>query len=376
MESSEPRRSLSPPRAWRKIAIAVIFSATFVAFIYSVRNLIGAISAGRRIDWAWTVYYEFLYWYIWAAFTPLILWFAGRFEPERFGWKRTALIMLAFGLFVAPVQAGVENALALLGERIRLVPEADIKRRVQQLPISILLETFTNFIIYLLIAAAFYGYRYYQKYRERQLRSVELEGRLAQAELENLKSQLQPHFLFNTLNAISVLMMRDPENANRMLVRLSDLLRLSLDQAHTQEIALKQELEFLVKYLEIERTRFHDRLTFDTDIDPVTLDAAVPNLILQPLVENAVRHGIGKKTNDGRIRIRARREGSSLCLEVEDNGLGLKVASVKEGVGLRNSRARLERLYGSHQRFVLSNTSGGGVLVAVVIPFRVYESVE
>jgi len=164
-----------------------------------------------------------------AAFTPLILWFASRLDPERAGWRRVALALIGFGLLIAPLQAVIENSLALLSELLRRVPMPEISRRVQQMPRSILFESFGNFIVYLLIAGGHYAYVYYRKYRERELRSLEFGGRLAQAELTTLKTQLQPHFLFNTLNTISVLMMRDAGAANRMLVRLSDLLRLSLD---------------------------------------------------------------------------------------------------------------------------------------------------
>jgi two-component system LytT family sensor kinase len=370
MDSTKTRKLPSLGISWRRVTIVVVISATFFAFIYSIRNLVGNISAGRPIDWGWNVYYEFIYWYVWAAFTPLILWFAGRFDPDQCGRRRAAFALLAFGLLVAPLQAGLENGLALVSETLRNAPNLGLWH-IQHLPRSILLETFGNFVIYLLIVAAYYGYQYYRKYRERKLRSVELEARLAQAELHSLKMQLQPHFLFNTLNAISVLMMRDPEAANQMLLRLSDLLRLSLDQVGTQEVPLQQELDFLSGYLEIEQTRFQDRLTVSMDIEPATVGAAVPNLLLQPLVENAVRHGIAKRIGAGHIDIRASRVGANLRLEVQDNGIGLRndVTSNAGGVGLTNSRARLERLYGSRYQFDVKNVPGGGVLVTVIMPF-------
>lgn len=280
-----------------------------------------------------------MYWYIWAAFVPLIIWFARRYDPEQ-SLKRVVTATFAFGILIAPVQAAIENLLAFAGEHLRGVPPERIAT-TQQLERSIFLEIFPNYIVYLMIVAAYYGYEYYRRYRERQLRSTELEGRLAEAELQSLKMQLQPHFLFNTLNTISVLMMRDAETANLMLVRLSDLLRLTLDQVGTQEVSLKQELEFLDVYLKIEEMRFQDRLKINVAIDPSTPDAAVPNLILQPLAENAIRHGIAKQTGVGRIDIRAKREGVNLRLEVQDNGPGLRAgAKMPEmGVGLTNSRA-------------------------------------
>src|ERR1700686_1143876 len=185
--------------------------------------------------------------------------------------------------------------------------------------------------------------------------------------------QLQPHFLFNSLNTISVLMMRDAEAANRMLVRLSELLRLSLDHVSSQEVTLRQELQFLNGYLEIEQTRFQDRLTIDKQIEPATLDAAVPNMILQPLVENAIRHGIAKRPEPGTVEIRSRVEGANLRLEIRDNGTGLATNSNSSstGLGLANTRARLQQLYGSQHQFELGNASVGGVIVSILIPFRV-----
>jgi sensor histidine kinase YesM len=219
-----------------------------------------------------------------------------------------------------------------------------------------------------------YAIDYYQKYRERELRASQLETRLAQARLQVLKMQLHPHFLFNTLNAISELVFKDPESAEHMITNLSDLLRLSLDNVGVQEVPLKQELDFLNKYVEIEQTRFHDRLQLSTDIAPETLDAWVPNMILQPLVENAIRHGIGMRSAGGHIEIGAERENGMLRLFVRDNGGGLhngEQKQLKEGVGLANTRARLAHLYGEEHRFDLDNVPGGGLMVDMSIPFRV-----
>jgi len=172
-------------------------------------------------------------------------------------------------------------------------------------------------------------------------------------------------------------MMRDAAAANHMLVRLSDLLRLSLDHVGVQEVSLKQELEFLDGYLEIEQTRFQDRLTISRLIEPATLNAEVPNLILQPLVENAIKHGIAKQPRAGVIQIRSKKIDSSLYLEIQDNGPGLREPkAITNGLGLANTRARLEQLYGAQQKFELGNTSTGGVAVRITIPFRTHERTE
>jgi LytS/YehU family sensor histidine kinase len=181
--------------------------------------------------------------------------------------------------------------------------------------------------------------------------------------------QLQPHFLFNTLHSISALMHRDVEAADRMLTRLSDLLRLTLESASTPEVPLSRELDFLDAYLEIQQTRFEERLEVVRDIDPLALDALVPNLLLQPLVENAIRHGVANRTTGGRVEISARRENGRLTLSVRDDGPGLS-PNAGQGVGLSNTRARLEHLYGEAQSLALANDPAGGVRVTVVAPYR------
>ena len=205
-----------------------------------------------------------------------------------------------------------------------------------------------------------------------RLRAARLEARLAEAELEALRARLHPHFLFNTLHAISTLMHRDVEAADRMLADLSDLLRLSLGTHTGQAVPLQQELDVLEHYLKIEQTRFQDRLTVQMTIDPATLDAQVPSLILQPLVENAIRHGIAPRAGAGRVEILARCDHRRLHLEVRDDGCGLPPAEhgrPQEGPGLANTRARLRQLYGAAQRFELAPAPGGGAVASLEIPF-------
>jgi len=193
--------------------------------------------------------------------------------------------------------------------------------------------------------------------------------------LQALKMQLHPHFLFNALHSISSLVHSDPEAADKMIARLGDFLRLTLDAAAAQEVPLRQELEFLNCYLDIERTRFRDRLTTHIDADPQALDCVVPNLILQPIVENAIRHGVSQRAAHGHVEVRAARAGDALRLEVRDNGRGLpegaEACRAKQGgVGLANTRARLQQLYGGAYRFELSNAPTGGAVVTLEIPVR------
>jgi len=215
------------------------------------------------------------------------------------------------------------------------------------------------------------AFDYYRKYRERELRTAELEKRLVQAKLQTLQMQLNPHFLFNTLHSISSLMHKDVEAADKMITRLGDLLRAALAGADTQEVTLRQELNLLQLYLSIEQIRFGNRLSVKMEIAPDTLEAQVPNLILQPLVENAIRHGIEPRARPGCIELRSQRQDSRLALVVSDNGAGISGnGAVKEGVGLSNTRARLRELYGETHRFELVGGPAGGMRVEVSIPFR------
>ena len=352
----------------RKRWLLILSCATLLAFIYSARSVFITISQGRTIDWVRLIVIEFQYWYVWAVLTPLILWFARRFELQRTNWRRPLLALIVFGLIMAPFQATVEYLIAFGFDISRGMSREEIMRRAQFIKRGIVVETFSNFIIYSLIVCGHYAYEYYRRYRERELRSVELEGRLAQAELQNLKMQLHPHFLFNTLNSISVLMMRDVELANRMLVRLSDLLRITLDSAGTQMVSLKQELDFLRGYLEIEQTRFQDRLTVHFDVSTAALFGQVPNLILQPLVENAIRHGVTTQRGAGVIQINASVEDQRLQMQVSDDGPGLD-DKFKKGIGLTNTEARLKQLYGTAHNFELQNRPTGGLLVTITIPY-------
>jgi LytS/YehU family sensor histidine kinase len=228
------------------------------------------------------------------------------------------------------------------------------------------------------------AFDYYRRYRERERRAaqleveaVQLEAQLTRAQLDALRMQLHPHFLFNTLNSISVLMQEDVAAANDMLLRLSELLRLSLNQNQSHEITLRQELDFLKLYLEIEQTRFQDRLKVRIEAAPDTLEARVPNLILQPLVENAIRHAVAPRATETLVIVRSARDNGNLQLQVSDNGDGVPVTTnTTNGIGLANTRSRLEKLYGTDQAFELRNAPGGGVQVSLTIPFRTKDEIS
>jgi sensor histidine kinase YesM len=222
------------------------------------------------------------------------------------------------------------------------------------------------YVLLITQAVGFYG-----KYQERQLLSSQLEAQLAFAQLEVLKIQLEPHFLFNTLNSIASLARHDGIAAENMTLQLADLLRMSLDGVGVHEVPLHQELMFLQKYVDIQLTRFPDRLSVETEIDPRTLDTLVPNLILQPLVENAIRHGISPRRAPGLVRITTWRDRDDVWMEIRDNGVGFtrgRGVAPSEGVGLRNTRSRLRQLYNEDHAMVLEDTPGGGGTVKIRVP--------
>jgi LytS/YehU family sensor histidine kinase len=228
-------------------------------------------------------------------------------------------------------------------------------------------------VIYWAIVLAHLSWGYYQRGRERELQASALATELVRTRLEVLRMQLNPHFLFNTLHTISALIHENPEDADRIVARLSELLRVSLEQSDTQEVPLRQELSFLERYLQIEQTRFQDRLAVEMEVEPGLDHVLVPSLILQPLVENAIRHGIEPREDTGRVKIAARRLDGMLELKVSDNGPGLpesEIAPNREGVGLSNTRSRLSHLYGANHRFDLTPASGGGLEARLLIPFR------
>jgi sensor histidine kinase YesM len=225
---------------------------------------------------------------------------------------------------------------------------------------------------YAAVVGLSYALNYYRESQVRALKAAQLETSLVEARLKTLEAQLHPHFLFNTLHAISTLVHTDPEAADRMISRLSDLLRLTFDRSGAAGVPLKEELEFLQKYLEIEQIRFRDRLSVRFDIDPEALDVEVPRLILQPVVENAIKHGIGPKTGHGFVHVTAHRNDQGIWIEVRDNGVGLSRnarARFSNGVGLSNTRARLECLYGEAHRLEFAE-GDGGLAVQMLIPLH------
>jgi len=348
----------------------IIFAVwTVLAFFFTGQLYYTRLLSERPLTWRDAASQQFIYPYLWAAGTIFVLWLANRYPLEGKRWLRRLLLHLLFATGFVFVISGtfhiIYHFLFVSGPGKYYAPGTTLQ--------WIIYNSSENYGIYGLLLLLNQVFRYYRRFREGELRSSRLQTQLTQAQLEALKMQLHPHFLFNTLHSISALLHRDPDAADRMIARLGDFLRLTLENSGAQEVSLQKELEFLTCYLEIERVRFQDRLTTSLDVEPSALDIPVPNLILQPIVENALRHGVAQTRGPGRVEISAKRENGSLRIRVWDNGPGLKAITrpddgLKVGLGLSNTRARLEQLYGASHRFELENAPGGGLLVTLEIP--------
>ncbi|MET0645418.1 MAG: sensor histidine kinase [Pyrinomonadaceae bacterium] len=336
---------------------------TFQALLYFPQTYLLNVGANPSFTPGRALVATLIPFYIYALLIPAVIWLGMRFPLERRTWLKHLLIHLPCSLVFALIHLvllGVANEVVM----IRLLPVEPYK-----LPVSVvgLLVGFGagSVLQYWNAVIASHAINYFFKFRER-------EFRLAQAELSALKMQLHPHFLFNTLNAISELIYSDPKVADESILRLSEMLRFALESVRAQEVSLKEEVEFLEKYVEIQRTLMRERLAVRLNVDPETLDAYVPNLLLQPLVENAIKHGISPRPEGGEINVYARRLDGRLYLEVADNGLGMPESGdgARGGVGLINTRERLKHLYGEAHTFNLSSFPGRGVTIRIVIPFK------
>ena len=306
-------------------------------------------------------------WWVWAAATPVIVWLGRRWPVTRAPWKSVPL-HLALNALVA---AGDISVSYLCGRVLEQQPYA-VTPLTQILPWMLLKTAFFEMVIYGSILAADAAWRYQRRYREAALRQSQLEARLAEAQLDALKMQLQPHFLFNTINAVTVLMRKgETPSAIRMLTGLSDLLRRSLSSLRVERVPLDEELDFIARYLDIETTRFPDRLKVAFDVTPEARRALVPSLILQPIVENAIEHGIAPRVRGGSIAIAARVVDGRLRVEVRDDGVGLTGAApprAGHGVGLSHVRNRLAQLYPGEHRFALEPGDPSGAVAILEIP--------
>jgi two-component system LytT family sensor kinase len=371
-------RAGEPPisRERRASFALIIFAiATVIAVLYSLERYFYRRLLGQEVSLGQLVPAELIFTYIWALLTPLVMWMGRRFPvwgahhdgEARHTLRNWIAQLIAVASFVFLHVALFTVASLVLADGMSAIPAG-------RLFTGYLASWFTlDSIVYCTLLAVYHALVYYRISQDRALRASQLEARLAQAQLQVLRMQLQPHFLFNTLHTISALMHRDVKRADSMIAALSDLLRMSLRSVGVQEVELREELEFLQRYLEIMSLRFGDRLTVTLDIDPSVLDARVPTLVLQPLVENALRHGFGDGMRAGQVRVTVAPDGDMLRCEVVDNGRGIAPTGSREGVGTSNTRARLRHLYGERFSLELTANPSGGARVSLAIPYHSLE---
>jgi signal transduction histidine kinase len=347
----------SASSAWstgRRLAVITGVWCYFAAML-TVNNYVYSSMMGRPITWRDAAGVPILTYALWACFTPLILFFCERIRRLR--W-RPVFWIAAHGAFAL---------LILLLNAAAWIPLTPAEGDLANIPrfswhfLSILFwqGVAWNLWMYWVIVGIFYGLDYYFGARDARLRAAQLEGQLAKAELDVLKSQLQPHFLFNTLNLVSSLIHTDVASADDMIGDLGSLLRMSLESHAAQQVPLAEEMKAVELYLNIQRLRFQDTLTVELQIDPATLEARVPHLILQPLVENAFRHGISRRVGPGLLKIESKNGDGILKLCISDNGPGVTGETASAGIGLSNTRARLEKLYGERAALRCNHSPAG-----------------
>ncbi|HEU0299947.1 MAG TPA: histidine kinase [Longimicrobium sp.] len=370
---SAPERPRGGPGG--RVPLAVFGAWTFFGLVESGNAYVSQRLQGRdRGVWSALVG-NMPWWYLWALLTPAVLWVCRRLRPDRAGPALLTLGHLAAGLAFSAVHLLVEGHVFYRTHGHWVLPSVTVQIR----------NLFLNFLLldlltYAAIAGTYYTLDYFRRYREEELaaaelraRAARLEAQTAEARLSALRMELNPHFLFNALNAVSGLVRRAENGAAvEMIGRLGGLLRVALRGDTRHEIPLREELEYLGHYLEIERIRFHDRLTVRVDVDAGLERALVPALILQPLVENAIRHGVAPVPEPGRVTLRARgADAGRLRLEVENTGRALPEGALEApGVGIRNTLARLDALYCGDASLRLENLPGEGVRATLDLPLR------
>ena len=367
--AAEERGGLRP----REVVLIVVFW-TFLAVLITASRLTDPRAGDRpAVPASGPILLTLFEAYLWAALTPFIFRLASRFGLTRRGWLWRVPLLLAIG-------AGLALLVTVATTLVRM-EVLDLPRRGRAGPAPII-DRFlflNDFIMYLGVLAAGFAREYFRRYEANQreaarlqAEAVALRAQLAEAQLATLRMQLNPHFLFNTLHAVSALVDRDPAGVRRMIARLSDLLRSTLEDGAQPERSLERELAFLSRYLDIMQVRFQGKLDVSVDVDPEARRALVPTLILQPLVENAVKHGVTSARGGSRIEVRARREGEYVVVTVRDTGPGPSPEALVSsgGVGLANTEARLHQMYGETNALSLRPAEGGGAVAEIRIPFR------
>lgn len=363
-----PARTTSADDSDRKRSVLVgAVAVVLLTTVFVTQRGAARIAAGQEVVWPELVAHYLALWTLWGVMAPLIVRVTRRIGSKGLSIKLLLHLPVGAVFCVMHITLWAVSMWWVRGQQGVLPPSEDFQTAV----LSSLGSAFT---IYLAIVAGGYAFNYYRALRERELDSIHLESRLVEARLHALQGQLQPHFLFNTLHAISALMEEDIQAARRMMSNLSSLLRFSLDHNPGREIPLEKELQVLRQYLEIQKTRFGDRLTVESTVEPEALGCSVPYLIFQPLVENAIRHGLEPRRGSCHLEIAASVDDGRLSLTVRDDGAGLGKREIEEGVGLSNTRERLGSLYGEEATLRLRDRDEGGAEVTLILPVRENQS--
>jgi two-component system LytT family sensor kinase len=355
-------------RTSRVVALAFIVGTFFVA-----QEVLTDLANGQPVRVVNDIVVVLMFWAVWAVLTPAVLAALHRWPLEARPVYRPLMIHTAVAAFLSTAHYAINVGLRSAALYLRSGGSAAGSLRVTASLTAFVWGVFTGIFFYAVVAMVYTALRFRTLYVAEQLSAAALESELTRSKLDTLRSQLRPHFLFNTLNAISVFVAEDGSKAQQMILRLSGLLRRSLDE-EAHEVPLRQELAFVTDYLDIQRARFGDQLAVRLDVDQAVLAARVPVFLLQPLFENAIEHG---KSDDNRppVALTARRDGDTLCLTIEDDGPGMGDAvRVREGIGLQNTRARLHHLYGARATVALGAANGSpqspGTRAEIRIPFR------
>ncbi len=347
----------------KKIVIFLIW--VFIGILYTAQSYFYRLQIGRDADWLKLLIIDSPYFILWSFFMPLSFFLSRRFPFAKTKWVIPGIVHLTSAISISLIHSITYNIFR------RWVESAAEPVSFSKLYLSVFATFDYSLLVYFVMLFIIQVMIYNKRLKEEHEQSTQLKSALVQSQLDVLKSQLQPHFLFNTLNSISVLTRENPVLADKTIHLLSDLLRYSLKHAQQQFVTLEAEISFINDYLAIEKVRFGERLNIEMDIDPQTLQIMVPSLLLQPLVENAIKHGVTKKRGQGFIKISAQKNAKTLILKIIDNGKNKEKQPVSEenfGIGLKNTSKRLQSLYGQNHLFRFENNSGKETIVLIELP--------